>query len=67
MREVLLYTIIISIVALFIYAIIFSDKNYPTWTGIIISGLLGCLVFYLILCFMGIMGEPRYKRNDPYD
>ena len=42
-----------------IKAIIRSTAHVPTWTGIIISAVLGMLPFYLILCFFGIMGEPR--------
>ena len=41
--------------------IIRSAINAPTWSGIIISAILGMLPFYLILCFFGIMGE---KRNN---
>jgi len=33
--------------------------NSPTWKGIIISALLGMLPFYLVLCFLGLMGEER--------
>ena len=36
--------------------------NTPTWPGIIISALLGCLPFYLVLCYFGYMGEE--KEND---
>lgn len=42
-----------------IKAIINSATNVPTWEGIIISALLGCLPIYLFLCFFGIMGEER--------
>lgn len=47
-----------------IKAIIRSATHMPTWTGIIISAILGMLPFYLFLCFFGIMGE---KRNEPLD
>lgn len=47
-----------------IKAIIRSATHIPTWTGIIISAILGMLPFYLFLCFFGIMGE---KRNEPSD
>ena len=39
--------------------IIRSATNMPTWTGIIISAIVGMLPLYLILCFFGIMGEAR--------
>lgn len=44
-----------------IKAIIRSATNMPTWTGIIISAIVGMLPLYLILCFFGIIGE---KRNN---
>ncbi len=40
-----------------------GPQNNPTWKGIIISALIGMLPFYLILCFMGYMGE---ERNELY-
>lgn len=36
--------------------------NNPTWEGIIISALIGLLPLYLILCFLGYMGEERNNR-----
>lgn len=36
-----------------------GPKNKPTWTGVIISLLLGLLIIYLILCWIGILGEKR--------
>lgn len=36
--------------------------NSPTWEGIIISALVGLLPFYLVLCFLGYMGEERNNR-----
>lgn len=36
--------------------------NNPTWEGIIISALIGMLPLYLILCFLGYMGEERDNR-----
>ena len=63
--EVLLYILyVLGILYLFIWAIkaiIRSATNLPTWSGIIISAILGMLPFYLILCYFGIMGE---KRNE---
>ena len=56
--------IMIGFIALFVWiikALIRSATNIPTWEGIIISAILGMLPFYLILCFLGIMGE---KRNN---
>ncbi len=55
--------IAILVVGGFIYliyaAIRYGGQNLPTWTGIIVSALIGLLVPYLILCFFGIMGEKR--------
>ena len=42
-----------------IKALIRNATHVPTWEGIIISALLGMLPLYLILCFLGIMGESR--------
>ena len=48
-----------------IKAIIRTATNLPTWSGIIISAILGMLPLYLILCYFGIMGEKRIKSiND---
>ena len=47
-----------------IRTIIRSATHVPTWSGIIISALLGMLPLYLILCFFGIMGEERYNAYD---
>lgn len=43
----------------FVYHLIYQIKfaNTPTWKGIIISSILGCLPFYLILCYFGHMGK----------
>ena len=49
--------LVVTIIVLLILAICGSWRNRPTWTGIIISAMLGCLGFYLVLCFFGIMGE----------
>lgn len=42
-----------------IMAIIGSSKSNPTLQGVVLSMILGVLPLYLILCFFGIMGEPR--------
>ncbi len=59
--EGLLYILyVLGILYLFIWAIkaiIRSATNLPTWSGIIISAILGMLPLYLILCYFGIMGE----------
>ncbi len=39
-----------------------SDRNRPSWKGIILSSLVGMLPFYLILVFFGHMGDPPGKR-----
>ena len=60
--EIFAILFILGIVLLIISAICDGGKNNPTWTGIIISALLNMLVLYLVLCFLGIMGEER-NRN----
>ena len=42
-----------------IIILINGPKNDPTWTGIIISALIGMLPLYLVLCFLGVMGDER--------
>lgn len=37
--------------------IIDKSRNTPTWEGIIISAIIGLLPLYLVLCFLGYMGE----------
>ena len=62
-----LFTIVLTtlffivIIIVIVKSIVNAGQNTPTWTGIIISALLGMLVFYLVLCFFGWMGE---KRNN---
>lgn len=58
--------VIISLLVLFaVCALVVSllrnskNRNTPTWNGIIISALLGCLPLYLVLCFFGVMGERK--------
>ncbi len=53
--------LILLVVGVFFLLISKSGKNYPTWTGIIISAIFGLLALYLILCFFGIMGEERHR------
>ena len=65
--EFFLIIFVAGMVFLFIVAISNGGKNNPTWPGIILSFLLNLLVLYLIFCFIGVMGEPRYRREDPYD
>ncbi|MBP5689143.1 MAG: hypothetical protein J6X22_10970 [Muribaculaceae bacterium] len=62
MEAIMMLLIIVGLIALVGAAINHGGQNYPTWTGIIVSALLGMLVFYLILCFFGIMGEKRTNR-----
>ena len=48
------------LIGTFIYFLIWllkGDANTPTWTGIIISAIIGLLPLYLVLCFFGIMGD----------
>ncbi len=55
------YILAILVFCLFIAFIlrIAENCNTPTWKGIIISALLGCLPLYLFLCFIGWMGESK--------
>ena len=59
--DLLVAILFIGLIILIGVAIIHGAENNPTWTGIIVSALLGMLVFYLILCFFGIMGEKRKR------
>lgn len=42
-----------------ISSLIGCATNSPTWEGIILSAIMGMLPLYLVLCFFGVMGEPR--------
>lgn len=64
MERLFFILFIIGIIYLMVWAIksiIRCATNMPTWSGIIISAIVGMLPLYLILCFFGIMGE---KRNN---
>ena len=50
---------IIALLGLIVKAIISGASNNPTWQGIIISAILGMLPLYLILCWLGFMGERK--------
>lgn len=56
------------LIGTFIYLLIWllkGDANTPTWTGIIISAIIGLLPLYLVLCFFGIMGDdPKPKGEE---
>ena len=67
LAEWFLIIFVAGMVFLVIVAICDGGKNNPTWPGIILSFLLNLLVLYLVLCFLGIMGEPRCRREDPYE
>ena len=56
--------LVATLIVLLILAICASWENRPTWTGVIISAMMGCLPFYLILCFFGIMGEEDEEKDD---
>ncbi len=60
-QEIFLSFLVASVIFLIIIAVTKGGKNYPTWTGIIISAIFGLLGLYLVLCFFGIMGEERYQ------
>ena len=36
-----------------------SNRNRPTWKGVIISFVIGLLPFYLLLCLLGVMGKKK--------
>ena len=58
--EIVLILVVIGFCALFISVLNNAEnRNTPTWKGIIISALLGCLPLYLVLCFFGLMGERK--------
>lgn len=81
--DLLGFILVATLIVLFIIALLSSRKNNPTWKGIIISAMMGCLPFYLILCFFGIMGDeiekddekekpkpkkkPKAKKRDEFD
>jgi len=52
--------------AYFVYLLIkqFKFANAPTWKGIIISAMMGCLPFYLVLCYLEFMGEDRKGEDN---
>ena len=58
------FCLFVLFLVVFIKWIIKSAANTPSWTGIIISAILGCLPFYLVLCFFGIMGEERDNSDE---
>lgn len=60
--EYFILFVAIGFILLLLLAIKIGGRNRPTWTGIIISSILGCLVIYLFLCFFGLMGD-REKEN----
>jgi hypothetical protein len=62
-QEVFVLLLLVGIILLVILAISKGGRNYPTWTGIIVSAILGLLAIYLVLCFFGLMGE---ERNSNY-
>ena len=58
----ILLLIALAIVVIYIpLKIIGWSRSNPTLKGVIISLILGLLPLYLILCFFGIMGEPRQR------
>ncbi len=63
-QDIMAIFCIIGFILLIGYAISNVGKNYPTWTGIIISAILNLLVIYLVLCFFGIMGEERIRKEE---
>lgn len=63
-QEIMATFFCIGFILLIGYAISNAGRNYPTWTGIIISAILNILVIYLILCFFGIMGEERIRKEE---
>lgn len=58
--EIVLILVVIGFCVLLVSVLFNSDnRNTPTWHGIIISALIGCLPLYLVLCFFGLMGERK--------
>ena len=55
----LLMVFVLWLILAIIKAIIHSATNVPSWSGVIISALLGMLPFYLFMCWMGWMGDER--------
>ena len=62
--SVLFIVAFIYLIVWLIKVLIKNAAHVPTWGGIIISAILGMLPLYLILCFFGIMGEPRNITSD---
>jgi hypothetical protein len=42
-----------------ILSILGRSKNRASCLGLVLSSLLGCLGWYLLLCFFGILGDPN--------
>ena len=45
--------------ALLLVVTMISDRNRPTWKGVIISFATGLLPIDLLLCLSGVMGQKR--------
>ena len=58
--EILIVGLFLLIVVLLLFS---KPDKYPTWEGLVISLLTGTIVFYLVLCHFGIMGEERKKGS----
>lgn len=43
---------------------IFKCSNTPTCGGLVISAMLGLLPLYLVLCVLGILGEPDEDEDE---
>lgn len=56
----IMITLIITPIYLLL-ALIGLSRSNPTLTGVVVSLVIGMLPLYLILCFFGIMGEPRNR------
>ena len=56
----IIITLIITPIYLLL-ALIGLSRSNPTLTGVVVSLVIGMLPLYLILCFFGIMGEPRNR------
>ena len=59
--EVIFLLLVIFVVCALVVSLLRNseNRNTPTWNGIIISALIGCLPLYLVLCFFGLMGERK--------
>ena len=61
---VLIYILGGLLVLWLLLTILGSARCNPTFSGVVISLMLGMLPLYLILCFFGLMGDEREEEED---